>query len=94
MAHTVKVSKVDQHEQAESFSNVESKNPSLKTSVKSLCVFWHVQIQKHGQIHESLLLGVGTPIEANILVQERLLHDRELKDCELVRKLPDHDRNQ
>ncbi len=83
MAHAVKLSKVDHNEQAKSISNIASQNPSLKSRVNILCVSWHVKTLKRGKTHEPLLLEVGTPMEAKILVQEGLLHDRELKDCEL-----------
>ena len=83
MAHAVKVSRVDQKEQAKSISNIESQNPSLMSRVKILCVSWRVKTLKRGKTHGPLLLEVGTPMEANILVQEGLLHDGELKDCEL-----------
>jgi hypothetical protein len=82
MAHAVKVSRVDQNEQAKSITNCESQNPSLKSIVRILCVSWRLKTLKCGKTHGPLLLEVGTPGEANILVQEGLLHVGELKDCE------------
>ncbi len=86
MAHAVKVSRVDQKEQAKSISNIESQNPSLMSRVRFLCVSWHVKPLKRGKTHGPLLLEVVTPMEANILVQEGLLHNEELNDCELFIK--------
>jgi hypothetical protein len=83
MAHAVKLSRVDQNEQAKSISNIASQNPSLKSRVEILCVSWRVKMLKRGKSPGPLLLEVVTPMEANILVQEGLLHDGELKDCEL-----------
>jgi hypothetical protein len=83
MAHAVKVSRVDPNEQAKSISNLESQNPSLKSRVKILRVAWLSKTLKLRKTHGPLLLEVGTPGEANILVQEGMLHDGELKDCEL-----------
>jgi hypothetical protein len=83
VAHAVKLSRVDQNEQVKSISNIASQNPSLKSRVDILRVSWCVKMLKRGKTHGPLLLEVGTPMEANILVQESLLHDGELKDCEL-----------
>ncbi len=83
MAHAVKVSRVDQKEQTNSISNIESQNPSLKSRVKILHVSWHLKTLKSGKTHGPLFIEEGTPGEAIILVQEGLLHDGELKDCEL-----------
>jgi hypothetical protein len=83
MAHYVKLSRVDQNEQAKSIPNIESQNPSLKSKVKILRVSWCVKTLKRGKMHRPLLLEVVTPMEAYTLVQEGQLHDRELKDCEL-----------
>ncbi len=83
MAHAVKVSREDQKEQAKSITNIESQNPYLKSRVKILCISWHLKTLKCGKVRGPLLLEVGNPGEANILVQEGLLHDGGLKDCEL-----------
>jgi hypothetical protein len=83
MAHAVKVSRVDQNEQTKSIYNIESQNPTLKSRVKILCISWRQKTLKRGKTHGPLLLEVGTPSEANILVQQGLLHDGALKDCEL-----------
>jgi hypothetical protein len=40
IAHAVKVSRVDQNEQAKSISNIESQNPTLKSRVKILRISW------------------------------------------------------
>ncbi len=84
MAHAVKVSRVDQNEQSKSISNIVSQNRSLKSRVKILHLSWCLRTLKRGNMHWPLPLEVGTPMEANILVQEGLLHDGELKDCELI----------
>jgi hypothetical protein len=83
MTHAVKLSRVNQNEQAKSISNIASQNRSLKSRVKILCVSWHVKMLKRDKMHRPLLLEVGTPMEANILVQVGLLHNGELKGCGL-----------
>jgi hypothetical protein len=83
LAHAVRTCRVDPAEQAESISDLEAQNPSLKGKVKILHVAWRLRTLKERKLHGPLLLEVGTPSEANIFVQEGLLHDGELKDCEL-----------
>ncbi len=66
MAHAVKISRVDQKEQAKSISNLESQKLSLRFRVNILCVSRHVKRLKRCKTHRPLLLVVGTPGEANI----------------------------
>ncbi len=66
MAHADKVSRVDPKEQAKSISNIESQNPSLKSRVKILRVFWRVKTLKRGKTDVPLPLEVGTPMDASI----------------------------
>jgi hypothetical protein len=75
MAHAVKVSRVDQKEQAKSILNIESQNASLMSRVIILCVSWRVETLKRGKTHGPLFLEMETHREANILAQEGLLHD-------------------
>ncbi len=82
MAYAVKVSQVDQQEQAKSISNIESQNPFIRSKVIIFCIYWHMKMLKRGKKHGPLFLEVGTSCEAKTLVQEGLLHDWELKDCE------------
>jgi hypothetical protein len=58
MTHAVKVSRVDQNEQAKSMSNIASQNPTLKSRVKILRVSWRIKTLKRGKMHGSLLLEV------------------------------------
>ncbi len=83
MAHAVKVSRVDQNEQAKSITFIESQNPTLKSRGKILHISWRPKMLKRGKTHWPLLLKVKTHGEANTLVPEGLLHDGELKDYEL-----------
>jgi hypothetical protein len=83
MVHAITVSRIEYNERAKSISHIMSQNPSLHTSIKILHVSWHLKSLKHGKTHGPLLLEVTTPEEANILMQEGLLHDGELKDCKI-----------
>jgi hypothetical protein len=68
MAHSVKLSRVDQIEQAKSITNIESQNSFLKSRVIILHVSWRIKRLKCGKTHGHLLLEMKTPMEANILV--------------------------
>ncbi len=65
------------------FQTLSPRTLPLISRVGILCVSWRVKTLKRGKTHGPLLLEVWNPMEANILVQEGLLHDGELKDCEL-----------
>jgi hypothetical protein len=83
MAHAVRTSRVDPAEQDKSLSDLEAQNPNWEGEVIILHVAWRMKTLKEGKSHGPLLLEVGTPSKANMLVQEGLLHDGELKDCKL-----------
>ncbi len=83
MAHAVKFSRMDQKEQAKSISINESENPTPMSRVKIIRVSWRLKMLKHGKTHGLLLLEMGNPGVANILVHKGMLHDGELKDCDL-----------
>jgi hypothetical protein len=83
MAHAARTSRVDPAEQAKSLSDLEAQNPSWEGKVKILRIAWCMKTLKERKTHGHLLLKVGTPSKANMLVQEGLLYNGELKDCEL-----------
>jgi hypothetical protein len=75
MAQAVKISRVDPKEQAKFISSLEAQNPSLKSRVIVLHVAWCSPTFKRGKMHGPLLIEVRSHGEANILVQEGLLHE-------------------
>jgi hypothetical protein len=83
MAHSVQVSRVDPKEQAKSIPSLEAQNLRLKTRVKFLRVAWRSKTLKLRKTHGSLLIEEGSLEEANILVEEGLVHDGQLHDCVL-----------
>jgi hypothetical protein len=60
---------------------LHTQNQLLKGRVKFLRVAWKKTTLKTGKPHGLLLIDVGTPEEANTLVQEGLIHDNELRNC-------------
>ncbi len=44
---------------------------------------WKTKTLKSGKPYKPLLIDVGAPDEANIVVEEGLLHDHEPKECEI-----------
>jgi hypothetical protein len=49
--------------------------------VKFLKRAWKKNTLKAEKLHGPLMINMGTLEEANILIQEGLLHDHELKYC-------------
>ncbi len=83
MAHIATVTRVDKNEKDNSYANIESQKLCLKSKVGVLWLFCCVKMLKHGKVHGAIHLMVWRLMEANTFVQQVLLRDGELKDCEL-----------
>ncbi len=86
MVYAVKVSRVDQKEQAKSISYLESQTLLSRPQSKIFVFPGTFRTLKCDQMHGLLLLEVSTPGDAIKLVQEALLDDGELKDRKLFSK--------
>ncbi len=83
MDYVVKVSRVEEIEQAKSIVRIESQNHTLKSSVRILGGPRHMKIIRCSKTRNPLPIVVVTPRDANILVQEGLIDNLELKDIKL-----------
>jgi hypothetical protein len=83
MVHAVRTNRIETTNQEKALAGLQAQNPQLKDKVKFLKLTWKQKTLKVGKLHEPLLIDVGTPEEANTLVLEGLLHNHELKNCEL-----------
>ncbi len=83
MVHAVRTNRIETANQEKTLAELQAQNPQLKDKVKFLKLTWKQKTLKAGKLHGPLLIDVGTPKEANALVLEDLLHDHELKNCEL-----------
>ncbi len=83
MVHTMRTNRIETANQEKALAELQAQNPQLKEKVKFLMMTWKQETLRVGKLHGPLLIDVGTPEEANTLVLEGLLHDHELKNCEL-----------
>ncbi len=82
--YAVNVIEVDHKERAKFISHMQTQNLSIKSKVKHVFFSWLLMKLKRGKMLVSLFLEVETPGRRNNLVQESLLHDKELLDCDLI----------
>jgi hypothetical protein len=83
MAHAVRTNRIKVANQEKVLTELQAQNLLLKRKVKFLRVAWQKRTLKDGKLHGPLLIDIGTPEEANTLVTEGLVHDHDLKNCEL-----------
>jgi hypothetical protein len=83
MVHAVRNNVIKTGNKAKALAELQAQNLQLKGKVRLLKLTWQQKVWKARKLHGLLLVDVGTPKEASILVQEGLLHNHELKNCEL-----------
>ncbi len=83
MVHAVRTNRVETVNQEKALAELQAQNLQLKDKVKFLRLTWQQKTQKAGRLHGPLLVDIGTLEDTNTLVQEGLLHDHELQNCEL-----------
>jgi hypothetical protein len=82
-AHSVRTNRIEVANQEKSLAELQAQNPLLKGRVKFLRVAWQKRTLKGGKLAGPLLMNVRTLEEANTLVTEGLVHNHDLKNCEL-----------
>jgi hypothetical protein len=83
MVHSVRTNRVKTADQEKAIAELQAQNPQLKNKVKFLKLTWKTKTLKSGKPYGPLLTDVETPDEANIMVEEGLLHGKEPKECEI-----------
>jgi hypothetical protein len=83
MVHAVKTNRIETANQEKALAELQAQNSQQKDKVKFMKLTWKQKTLKAGKLHGPLLIDVGSPEEANTLVLEGLLHNHELKNCEL-----------
>jgi hypothetical protein len=83
MVHAVRTNRIETANQEKALAELQAQNPQLKDKVKFLKLTWKRKTLKAGKLHGPLLIDVGTPEEVTTLVLESLVHNHELKNCEL-----------
>ena len=83
LAHGIRVAAVDPAKREEAIRGIIAQNPRLQGKVEIVRLAWARKTIKLGKRIAPLHIGVSTPEQANILVEQGLLFDSELHDCEL-----------
>ncbi len=68
IVHSVRTNKVETANQEKAIAELQAQNSQLKDKVKFLKLSWKTKILKSGKLYGPLLIDMGTPDEANILV--------------------------
>jgi hypothetical protein len=66
-----------------SLAKLQAQNPQLNGKVKLLKLTCKKRTLTDAKLHEPLLVDIGTPEEATLLVKEGLVYDHEPKNCKL-----------
>ena len=83
LAHSMRLSAIDCTNQEEAIRQIMGCNRHLQGRVEILRVQWPRRAIKQNKAVSHLIVDVATPEQANILIDEGLLFQAELKECEL-----------
>lgn len=84
MAHGIPVAAFENEKQDEGLTRLHESNPSLRARNASILRFhWRQRALKLKKSYSSLLLDIESAHGANVLIQEGLVFDNEIKDVEL-----------
>lgn len=81
IAHGIRTAQIDTRQQAEAIAEIYKQNPSWKNSVEILSVAW-AKKAREGQTTAPLLISVAEPGQGDILVDNGILWNYQLHDCE------------
>ncbi len=83
MVHGMRTASVDCSKQKEAISQLMGQNRHLRHAIEILHVRWPRKAVKQGKAVTCLIVDVASPEQANTLIDEGLLFQSELKQCEL-----------
>ena len=83
IAHGIRVAAVDPAKKDEAIRGIIAQNPKLRGRVEIVQLAWARKTIKLGKRVAPLHIGVATPEQANTLIEQGLLFDSELHDCEV-----------
>ena len=83
LAHGIRVAAVDPARREEAIKGIIAQNPKLQGRVEIVRLSWAKKTIKLGKRIAPLHIGVATPEQANMLIEQGLLLDSELHDCEV-----------
>ncbi len=83
IAHGIRVSAVDIANQETAIAGIYAQNPKLKGTIDIVRVGWDRKTLKQGKRTAPLHIGIAEPKQANQLLDQGLLFNSELHDCEI-----------
>jgi hypothetical protein len=83
MVHGMRTASVDCSKQNEAISQLMGQNRHMREALEILHVRWPRKAIKKGKAVTCLIVDVASPKQANLLIDEGLLFQSELKQCEL-----------
>ncbi len=83
MVQSVRRKRVKTANQEKAIAELHAQNPQLKNKFKILKLTWNTKILKSVKPYRLLLIDVETRDEANLTIEEDLLHDLEQKICRI-----------
>jgi len=72
LAFGVQVESIDQEEQAKSIEEIYTQNPLLRNQVRIARVGWAKRTLQQGRVYAALHIGVTSPEQANVLIEQGL----------------------
>ncbi len=79
MVNSVRAIRVKRAIQGKAIAELQAQHPQLKNRVNFLKWTWNTKTLNSGKPYGLLLINVGMPDEANLMVEEGLLHNHEQK---------------
>jgi hypothetical protein len=82
LAFGVQVESFDQKEQVKSIEEIYTQNPLLRNQVRIARIGWAKRTLQQGRVHAALHIGVATPEQANVLIEQGLYLGQVHHHCE------------
>lgn len=83
IAHGIRVAAIDPAKKDTAITSIMAQNPRLQGHIEIVRLAWARKTIKLGKRIAPLHIGVATPEQANTLIEQGLLLDSELHDCEV-----------
>src|ERR1700716_4301102 len=83
LAHGIHVAAINLANQNKAIAEIYSQNPRIKDKVKIVRLGWSKKALSQGKTRSALYIGVASPEQANLLLNQGLLFESELHDCEV-----------
>jgi hypothetical protein len=82
LAHRIRVSQINTAKQEETIQAIYTQNKGLVGHVKITAVRWATRVLRAGKTRAPLYICVAEPSQANLLIDQGLVWDYQLHNCE------------